>query len=86
MIEAPHTYSEWVHVFSILKKGSDDEEVLSAMQNGTIEWQAGIAERFSQKLIDTVNDRINAASDKFQIELSRAGDQDKWRAFVIGFA
>ncbi len=72
MIEAPHTYSEWVNVLTIFKNKTNDEDVLRAMKAGTIEWQSGVAERFSQKLIDSVNARMNAASDKFQLELSRA--------------
>lgn len=76
MIEVPHTYSEWVHVFTLLKNKSDDEEVLAAMQAGTIEWQAGVAERFSQKLINTVNTRMNLASEKFQVNMLRAGSQE----------
>ena len=76
MIKVPHTYSEWVNVFSILKQKSNDEEVLSAMQNGTIEWQSGVAERFMQKLIDAVNARMNDASDKFQNNLSRARNEE----------
>lgn len=76
MIEVPHTYSEWVHVFTLLKDRSDDERVLAAMQAGTIQWQPGVAERFSQKLIDTVNTRMNVASDQFQVNMSRAGGQE----------
>lgn len=76
MIEVPHTYSEWVRVFTLLKNKSDDEEVLAAMQAGTIEWQAGVAERFSQKLIETVNTRMNLASEKFQVNMLRAGSQE----------
>ncbi|MFQ8892995.1 MAG: hypothetical protein ACLR8H_11535 [Clostridium sp.] len=72
MIEAPHTYSEWVNVLTIFKNKTNDEEVLHAMKAGTIEWQSGVAERFSKKLIDSVNARMNVASDKFQLELSRA--------------
>ena len=72
MIEAPHTYSEWVNVLTIFKNKTNDEDVLRAMKAGTIKWQSGVAERFSQKLIDSVNARMNAASDKFQLELSRA--------------
>ena len=57
---------------TIFKNKTNDEDVLRAMKAGTIEWQSGVAERFSQKLIDSVNARMNAASDKFQLELSRA--------------
>lgn len=72
MIPTPHTYSEWVSVLDIFKTKSNDSEVLIAMRSGTIEWQSGVAERFSKRLIDSVNYRMNAASDKFQKEMSRA--------------
>ena len=71
MIPTPHTYSEWVSVLDIFKSKSNDSEVLIAMRGGTIEWQSGVAERFSKRLIDSVNYRMNAASDKFQKEMSR---------------
>ena len=72
MIPTPHTYSEWVSVLDIFKSKSNDSEVLTAMKNGTIEWQSGVAERFSKRLIDSVNHRMNTASDKFQKDMSRA--------------
>lgn len=71
MIPTPHTYSEWVSVLDIFKSKSNDSEVLTAMKNGTVEWQSGVAERFSKRLIDAVNHRMNAASDKFQKDMSR---------------
>lgn len=76
MIAVPHTYSEWSLVLGIFKEKSDDVEVLKAMKSGTIEWQSGVAERFSKKLIDAVNSRMNAASDKFQLEMTRARGQE----------
>lgn len=76
MISAPHTYSEWVNVITIFKNKSNDDDTLAAMKAGTIEWQPGVAERFSKKLIDAVNARMNAASDKFQLEMLRARGQE----------
>lgn len=73
MIPAPHTYAEWVNVLEIFKSKSDDFEVLEAMQNGTIEWQAGVADRFVKRLIDAVNDRLNYATDKLNKDMQRAG-------------
>lgn len=56
------------------------------MKAGTVEWQSGVAERFSKRLIDAVNTRMNAASDKFQIDLSRAhGQEGGYRSGNIGF-
>lgn len=77
VIAPPKTYSEWVAVLDMLKEKSDDEAVLDAMQRGTIEWQSGVAERFAKKLIDVINYRMNAASDKFQKEMTRCGGQER---------
>ena len=76
-IAPPHTYSEWVAVLDILKAKSDDEAVLEAMLQGTIEWQSGVAERFAKKLVDVINFRMNSASDKFQKEMGRAYGQER---------
>lgn len=76
-ITPPHTYSEWVAVLDMLKAKSNDDFVLEAMLQGTIEWQSGVAERFVKKLIDVINFRMNSASDKFQKEMSRAYGQER---------
>lgn len=76
-ISPPHTYSEWVAVLDMLKDKVDDEGVLDAMHQGTIEWQSGVAERFARKLIDVINYRMNSASDKFQREMGRAYGQER---------
>lgn len=76
-VVAPHTYAEWVAVLEKLKTKVDDEAVLQAMLNGTIEWQSGVAERFAKKLIDAINYRMNAATDKFQKEMTRTQGQER---------
>lgn len=76
-ISPPKTYAEWVSVLDILKSKTDDEAVLVAMQQGTIEWQSGVAERFAKRLIDVINYRMNSASDKFQKEMGRAYGQER---------
>lgn len=76
MIAVPHTYADWIKVLDMLKAKSDDEEVLRVMQQGTIEWQTGVAERFIKKLIDVINSRMNTASDKFQTDMNRANGQE----------
>jgi hypothetical protein len=75
-IKPPATYAEWAVLLDKLKERANDAEVLSAMQSGTLAWQAGVAERFSQKLINAVNARMNLAADKFQKELNRGGGQE----------
>ena len=76
MIQTPHTYSEWNAVLDMLRDRQDDAAVLAAMQQGTLAWQSGVAERFAKKLVDTINARMNAATDKFQKSMSRSGDQE----------
>ena len=75
-ITPPHTYAEWVVILDMLKNKENDEAVLQVMQKGTVEWQSGVAERFSKKLIDVVNYRMNGATDKFQKEMSRSKGQE----------
>ena len=77
MITPPSTYAEWVEILEMLKVKENDGAVLSAMQEGTIEWQSGVAERFSQRLVDTINHRMNTASDKFQREMGRANGEER---------
>lgn len=75
-VTSPSTYAQWISVIDNLKNKTDDEMTLSAMQRGTIEWQTGVAERFSKKLIEAVNCRLNAATDKFQKDMSRSYGQE----------
>lgn len=76
MIPIPHTYAEWVDILDVFQAGTNDAEVLEAMTQGTVEWQSGVAERFSRRLIDSVNARMNAASDRFQKNVTRAGGSE----------
>ena len=66
MDKAPKIYADWIKVFNVLKSGEDDEAILPLIQEGEIVWQSGVAERFLRKLVDTVNFRLNKATDAFQ--------------------
>lgn len=72
MIAVPHTYSDWVKVLDSLRNRENDADVLAAMRAGSLEWQSGVADRFSKRLVDAVNERMNKASDKFQRDLSNS--------------
>lgn len=76
MILIPHTYAEWANILDVFQSGTNDAEVLEAMTRGTVEWQSGVADRFSRRLIDSVNARMNAASDRFQKNVARAGGSE----------
>lgn len=65
-MKTPMIYSEWVDILNILKNRTNDEEVLEVMKKGTIEWQSGVAERLTKRLINIVNERMQYAIDKYQ--------------------
>ena len=66
MNKAPKIYADWIKVFNVLKSGEDDEAILPLIQEGEIVWQSGVAERFLRKLVNTINFRLNKATDAFQ--------------------
>lgn len=76
-LKEPHTYYEWVAVLDAVKNKTDDEEAVELLQKGTLEWQSGVAERFTQKLVETINHRLNLAIDKFQRDMKRSGNQER---------
>jgi len=65
----PVTYAEWVEYFEQLKTGTNDEEVILNMEQGTIEWSKGVAERLTQHLFNTIESRLKLTSDLLQKEL-----------------
>lgn len=71
------TYSGWADLLDMLKNKTDDPAVLDAMKKSTLDWQTGVAERFTKKLTDAVNFRLNSATDRFQKEMSRAYGQER---------
>lgn len=73
----PSNYSQWVILLESFKNKINDEDVLPAMQQGTLAWQSGISERFAKKLIDAVNCRMNMASDKFQKDMLHMQGQER---------
>ncbi|MFJ8518688.1 hypothetical protein [Lysinibacillus xylanilyticus] len=65
----PVTYAEWVECFEQLKAGTNDEEIILKLEQGTIEWSKGVAERLTQHLFDTIESRLKRTSDLLQKEL-----------------
>ena len=72
MIEVPHTYAAWIKILDILASRENDIAVLEAMRAGNISWQSGIAERFTKKLGEVLELRMNGAVDRFQKRIVHA--------------
>ncbi len=75
MIRTPSTYSDWISLFDMLKNHENDEEVVAAMERGTLPWQSGVAERFTGKMIEAVNKRLDDASDRFKRNMAHANGE-----------
>lgn len=75
-IITPKIYIEWVNILNLLKERKNNEEILEKMENGKLEWQDGVAQRFVDKLTQVINYRIKIATDKFSQDLSR-GTRDE---------
>ncbi|WP_051620487.1 hypothetical protein [Paenibacillus sp. UNC451MF] len=67
----PRTYADWVRCFDELKSGDNDEEMLNRMEQGSIEWTAGIAEKMTQRLYEVLEFRLKHASQQMNLEFSR---------------
>ncbi len=77
MITPPRTYTEWMAVIDVFRERSNDQDAIQAMKNGRLEWQSGVAERFSKRFIDAINYRMNFASDRFQRDMRHSAGQER---------
>ena len=83
MIAPPNTYAQWAALLTTFAAGTADEEAVHAMRAGTLVWQSSVAERFTQRLLDALNTRIQKDSDTFSRDLARASaEQDTIAALL----
>ena len=75
-MKTPRTYSEWVDLITLFHLKENDLETLESMRRGSLEWQNGIAERFTKRLTDAASERIQNATNQFQVNFSRAGGSE----------
>ncbi|PRO82481.1 hypothetical protein C6Y10_12520 [Lactiplantibacillus pentosus] len=73
MVTKPETYREWADLLKQFKQRGNDQATLAAAKNGTLVWQEGVASRFVQRVVDTINARIESASHTFQQQMTHAG-------------
>jgi hypothetical protein len=71
-MNVPQSYADWTKCFDEIKQGLRDEEILFAMEKGTLSWSSGVAERFSTQLFEVINFRIDCASKRLQRNLDMA--------------
>ena len=81
MINPPKTSYEWNKLLELIKEGSNDNEVLSAMQQGTIAWISSVANIFVKNLLSTVDFRLQKGLKKFQQSFNYVGNNEG--AFIL---
>ena len=84
MICPPKTYADWIALLALFKERGHDEEVLAAMQEGSLSWQSGVAERFTAQLMNAVEVRLGAASEVFSRSMQHARDERETIAALLG--
>lgn len=70
--DPPTTYAEWVPLLEALKRADADSEVLDAMRRGSLVAQTGVTQRFAQRLVGVLDERMNKASDRMGAQLKRS--------------
>ena len=75
-MKAPVTYAEWNKILKDLREGGVREDIMAAIKSGQLEWQDGVAQRFSQQLADTINTVINKANDAFSRQIQSGNNAE----------
>lgn len=65
----PRTYAEWSVLLDRFAQG--DDSVLEAMGQGSIQWDAGVAEPWSARLSEALDGRLQALSRQLNLWLKR---------------
>jgi hypothetical protein len=71
-MKPPTAYAEWIILLDRLRDENCDEEVLTAMESGKLEWTSGVADRFVSRLVDTVDFRLKRAAELLTRDLGRS--------------
>lgn len=70
----PTTYAAWQELLDRFRAGAD--AVLPALEAGEIEWSPVVAERWTLRISETLEDRLRSLSTQLQRDLDRArGDR-----------
>lgn len=65
MLTTPHTYAQWFDVLQFIAQGDSDDEVLKAIQEGTLEQTRYVSEQFGKDLANVIREREKLAETEF---------------------
>lgn len=76
-MDKPVIYKDWVDLLDQVAAGTDDDKALELMQQGTLYWQIGVANRFLNVLVETVNVRIQRIQNDMNKKFSRSTQENE---------
>jgi hypothetical protein len=66
----PSTYSSWLDLFERFQAG--DDEVLPALEAGTLTWSSGVAQRWTERVSEALTARLGVLATQLQRAIGRA--------------
>jgi len=64
----PNNYAQWCQIFDNVEKweiGHSDTQIIEAIENGSIKWVSGVAERFVSRILTIINNRMKKLNKFF---------------------
>ncbi len=72
-MKSPSSYFDWCKIFDEIEDweiGHIDENLISVMENGTIDWTDGVSQRITLRLINLVNNRLQKLNEFYNKRLA----------------
>ena len=73
-MSAPCTYAQWSDTLDRFDAGLEDGSVVDDIVGGTLEWTSGVAPRFSERIHDSFQTRLQRCSDRLTRGLAVSSD------------
>lgn len=73
--DAPQSYAQWSQCLDALAKEDNDAACLQQLENGQLEWTAGVAPMLGKRISEEVQRRLQGCSDRLARDL-RLGAQE----------
>ena len=87
-MKTPEIYAEWCEIFDKIEQweiGQQNADIVNAMEQGSIRWVSGVAERVTQRLLNLINRRLTKLQNFFNRRLSMAHSNFEIEQLLIMF-
>jgi len=84
----PTNYSEWCDIFDTIEKweiGHSDVNLNNALEQGSLKWVSGVAERFTNRLLDLINSRFSKLNRFYNDRCTNYMDSFEFSKTLITF-